>query len=824
MKKKYLLCLLCAAVILLSVAGCGGGRVLYKPSLVEQDDEWIKMVSEYRKAAKDNPSDQEIRANLKRAEYDGAEHFYQSAMEQKNSGKLDEAIASLQKGLAIMAENQKIDAALAECLAIKESNNVYRDAMAMKKSGSIEEAQKLLEKSLELQPMNADALKAMDELLKEHTAAADPMFSSQKKITIKFTGSDVKTVFDFIASSYGINVVYDEGVKTLPVSVSADDVTLEQALEMVVSSSGVFYKKIGPMAILVAQDNKAKRDQYEDLIIRTFQMNAIKAADMSAILKNTLNLKRVTVNDSLNTISIRDTADTIKLAEKLIRLNDRKLAEVVFDVEIMEVNRTKTEQLGLTYGTQMTLTLPTYSTVNDAISTPFVNMLKQGTLTLPALTLNFFKQDVDAKMLANPRVRVMDGKKASVHIGDKVPLRSSVVTDATGQVRYSYDYKDIGVMLDVTPKINFDNSVTVNLKLEVSSLGSNIGTASDPAYSIGTRDAETTMLLRDGETAIVGGLIRDEERNNLLKVPGLGDIPLVGSIFMTSTDFNGSRTDVLLTLTPRVIRSWDGMDRELREIYSGTENNMTSVKKLYAGVQSTGAKKEGPKDMNTGRHDDKNSPPQNTMNNPGVPPDGNTLPRPAGEAPAAFIQDPGNTTAAIAVQQSMPEITATAAVQQQDLTGTATVAAAQQEPTGDTTSASSTEPVILSFSQDQYILQSGQDGVIKVMAEKMTGITNMHLKLAYNTEFVKFVKADGSSPDAVNNLAVNDAKAGEGLVEMDLSVNTDRSSGESIEIAEVRFSGIKQGVSYILFLDGTIKNKEGLTVNVQKKASRFVVK
>jgi general secretion pathway protein D len=208
-------------------------------------------------------------------------------------------------------------------------------------------------------------------------------------------------------------------------------------------------------------------------------------------------------------------------------------------------------------------TIPLSGSISSAIK-------QTAVLTLPSATFRFFKQDVDAKTLANPRVRVLNGKSAKIHIGDRVPLRVSTIVNVTGQVNTTYDYKDIGIKLNVEPTINLDNSATVKLGLEVSSLGANLGTTAEPAFRIGTRNAETFMLLRDGETAILGGLIRDEDRKTIIKVPLLGDIPVAGALF-SSFDTSKERTDVLLTITPRIVRGWELPAKEARQFYSGTE-------------------------------------------------------------------------------------------------------------------------------------------------------------------------------------------------------------------------------------------------------------
>ena len=724
----------------LLVQGCMN-REMYRPSFVSQDEEWIRLVTDYRKESARNPESQEMKASLKRVEFDASEFFYLQAMELNAVKKYDEAIMSLQKGLAVMPGNEKVSNAFAELTAMKEAHELARRAREMIAAGNSETARDLVSKALEYRPEDPELVKLAEEL--EPEPGNEKVFTSDKKITIKFSGSDVKSVFDFIGKAYDINIIYDEGVKNLPVSVTAADVTLEQALETVAASAGVFYKKIGGASMLVVQDIKAKRDQYEDLIIRTYQLNVIKASEMANILKSTLGLKRITANDSLNSVSVRDTEDVLKLAGKIIRANDRKPAEVIFDVEIMEVNRTKAEQLGLNYGSQIKLTLPSFATAGQALSTSFIDMLRQGAMTLPAFTLNFFKQDVDAKMLANPRVRVVEGKKARIHIGDRVPMRSSIIQDATGQVRYTYEYRDIGVMLEVTPKINLDNSVFVALRLQVSTLGSNIGTASDPAYSIGTRDADTTMLLKDGETAILGGLIRDEERKNMLKIPLLGDIPVIGSIFTVSNDMSGSRTDVMLTITPRIVRSWEYIGKEMRDIYSGTENHLSSRPKYGSGKKDDGPQK-----------------------------------------------------GAVTV----------------DITGSK----AGKEAV--------IEGLVQSFSEPQYVIMNATEGTAVLTAENFSGIKNLPYRIAFNNEVVGFAGAEKSAGGAAESIAVFDDKAAEGVIVISAQIRPEQGGAGAAEIANVRFSAKKPGVSYLVLLEEAVSDGDGKPVIPQRKASRLVVK
>ncbi|HKK06821.1 MAG TPA: secretin N-terminal domain-containing protein [Gammaproteobacteria bacterium] len=558
-------------VLALILTACAPSPIKKAETLAAQD-QWLKAVLEYRRLANEHPGDVEYKSRLQQTELKAADYYYQKGHKQFEQGNIDGAIAQYQQGLVAMPEHSKLVSAMNRALALREANSLYEEASRDDQIGREEDAKKLYERALDIYPKHKGAARALARLkaAEEAKASAGLALTSKAPITLNFRKTDIKTAFDFIAKSFGINVIFDDGVKPAPVTLFAKNVTFEQALNLMLTTTRTFYKRIGRNTILIAPDTKEKRGQYEDQLIRVFHLTTISAKDMAAILKGVLRLKKIIVNVEMNSIIVRDTKDVLALVQKLIEANDRKPAEMILDVEILEVNRTKSEQLGLDFGQKITASYDQFP-----ISGSWRTALSQGTVTLPTVTFNYFKQDVDAKILANPKIRVINGKSAKIHIGDRVPLRSSTIQDATGQTRTTFEYRDIGIKLTVDPDIHLDNSVTVKLGLEVSSLGQNLGTPSEPAYSIGTRNADTYMLLRDGETAILGGLIKDEDRHQRVSVPGLGDIPIVGSLFGSKNDSSG-RTDVLLTITPRIVRPWEVAPKDDREMYSGTQDNYST--------------------------------------------------------------------------------------------------------------------------------------------------------------------------------------------------------------------------------------------------------
>lgn len=763
-----------AAVLFIVLLGACSSAIKRADDYAAQE-EWMKAVLEYRKAAAKNPQDIEYRSRLQQIELKAADYYYQRGIRLVEQGNLDGAIVQFQQGLGAMPDHSKLQQAINEALARKEANSLYSEGVSYQEAGKTEDAKRQYQKVLQIFPNHKDAAARLADLRKEED---DKMMdqlalSSRAPITLNFRQTDIKQAFEFLAKSFGVNVIFDETVKSVPVTLFAKDVTFDQGLNLLLTTSKMFYKKIGANTILVAPDSKEKRGQYEDHLVRAFHLNTIRAKEMADILKGLVTIKKITVNDTLNSVVVRDTEDVIKLAERIIEYNDRKPAEIILDVEILEVNRNKTEKLGLDLGLyKFTAGVPAAVPATGSIRR---SIQSTATLSIPSVTLNFFKQDVDAKILANPKIRVVNGKQAKIHIGDRIPLRSSTIIQTTGtQTIQNYEYKEIGIRLNVEPIIHLDNSATVKLGLEVSSLGENLGTQDQPAFRIGTRNAETFMLLRDGETAILGGLIRDEERNSRIKVPGVGSIPLVGTLF-TSYDDSAGRTDVLLTITPRVVRGWDVPNRAAREFYSGTEN-IYSDKPVFAGLDTAAGVQ-----IRTGT--------SAVVPVPAAP----GLPGPAAVAPAL----PAPPAAAV------PPAAATD-----------TDASAPGTPTP--------APSLLAFSEPVYEVTSGQDFEIKVVATNLTGAANVPLEILYNPQLLAYVS--GAKGDVATESFNASADASRGVLNISVGLAPNAGSGGNAVLARVGLRGVKPGISYLVYRAPAIKMTSGETINAQVRASRVVVK
>jgi len=760
----------------LLLAACGSSPIKRADDFAAQE-EWLKSVLEYRKALAEYPNDVEYRSRLKQTELKAADFYYQRGVRLAEQGNLDAAIVQFQQGLAAISDHSKLQQAMGEALARKEAAALYQEGASMRQAGRLEEARRQFQRALETWPEHKEARAALAELRKESDdkLAEGLALTSKAPVTLNFRQTDLRQAFEFLAKAFGVNLIFDDAVRSAPVTLFARDVTFEQGLNLLLNTSRTFYKRIGTNTILIAPDTKEKRGQYEDHLVRTFYMNTVRAKEMADILRGLVTLKKVIINDQLNTITVRDTDDVMRLAERIIENNDRKPAEIILDVELLEVNRTKAERLGLDFGSYsisaaVPAPIPLAGSVRDAIR-------DNALLTIPSLTFRFFKQDVDAKILANPKIRVLNARSAKIHIGDRVPLRAATIVDATGQTRTTFDYKDIGIRLVVEPTIYLDNSALVKLGLEVSTLGENLGTANEPAFRIGTRNAETFMLLRDGETAILGGLIQDAERNNRIKVPGLGDIPAVGAIF-TSYDDQTQRTDVLLTITPRVVRGWDLPTRAAREFYSGSEN-VYSDKPLFAGLETAAGAQIRMEQIVAGA-----AAAPSPLAAPVVAPAPLTLP--GSTAPAAAA-------AALAPQLQAP----------------APAPGAGAVP-------------LLTFSEPVYEVAAGQDFEIRVLAANVPGGAAVPLEILYNPQLLRYVS--GARGDVAADSFNSSADASRGLLNLSLALPAGDATPANAVLARVVMRGEKPGISYLVYRAPAIRTASGEVVNAQVRAARVLIK
>ena len=397
----------------------------------------------------------------------------------------------------------------------------------------------------------------------------------QKPVTLELRDANIKVVFEALSRVSGINFILDKDIKpNTKATIFVKKAKIEDAIELVLSSNGLQQKVLTENTVLIYPNTKKKLSAYQDLVIRNFYLSNTSAKQVASLLKTMLKTKDIFVDERLNMIAIRDTPEAVRIAEKLIAANDLEDPEVMLEVEILEVNRSRFQELGLEYPTSLTvLTTPlTLRSLRDGISSDEVGVS-------PNPKLNFSKTVGDVNVLSNPRIRVKNNEKAKVLIGDKIPIITSTAAVNAG-VAESVNYIDVGLTLEVEPRITVDDFVNINLALEVSSLGEQTTSPNGTvAFTIGTRSTNTILRLKNNETQVLAGLISDTERRNASRVPGIGDLPILGRLFANQKDTK-RKTEVVLAITPRIISNITRPEAELTEYWSGTENLVTDRQKI----------------------------------------------------------------------------------------------------------------------------------------------------------------------------------------------------------------------------------------------------
>ncbi len=530
-------------------------------------------------------TDADRQRELSGKETETAAYFLTAGSALARQERYQEAIDKYDLGLLAQPANAELQQARQTAFGRKEVSRLYVEAQRAKSVGNLDLAETLFQKAASLDSQNAGVKRELQDIDRTKKNAEQRFvlaaFQSAKPVAINFRDAKLKDALKVLCEPYNLNFVYDKNTDNLDVSVSAKNVSFEQAFNMVLQSSNTAYKVLGPNSLLIYEDTPEKKKQYSDRYFKTFHLSTLKAERMAEILKASMDIKTLVANNDLGIIQVRETRDTLDVIEKLIATNDRKPAEILLNVEVLELNATKASQVGIDYGNQISAQPPQIDI--SKIFGQAAAVATQGAagttsdpfVTLPTVTLNYLKKNTDARTLSNPRVRTVDGQPAKIHVGDKVPLQSATIQQATGQSSVMYEYHDIGIKLDVLPKYHLDDSIFVDLTIEVSSLGSNLGTTAQPAYSINTRNVHTTMILREGETAVLGGLISEDESHSLSGIPGISGTSLVGRLFANVGD-SGDRTELLLTITPRLVRSQSLPSRSSTDFYSGTEGSYST--------------------------------------------------------------------------------------------------------------------------------------------------------------------------------------------------------------------------------------------------------
>jgi general secretion pathway protein D len=443
------------------------------------------------------------------------------------------------------------------------------------------EAQDLLRPVLIENPQNRDA-RRLQRLVEERTAKpaiVTPRLktSSAQPISLELRDVTLRAVFDMISRATGVSFVFDQGVRAdQRTTIVVRNASAEELIRLVLATNSLEQKIVNETTVLVFPNTPQKLREYQELVVKSFYVANADVRQTANMIRTMLKTRDIFVDEKVGLLVIKDTPNAVRLAERLIAAQDLAEPEVMLQVEVLEMSRNRLLELGIKYPDSVAWSLVGAAGVPGVVSLP--EWLNRGSeivqlrFTDPLFLVSFLQQDGTTNLLANPRIRVKNKEKARIHIGDRLPVITTTAAATGGFVSESVSYLDVGLKLEVEPFIYLDDEVGIRIGLEVSNIAREIRTVGSNTltYQIGTRNATTMLRLRDGETQILAGLISDEDRQNASRVPGLGELPVAGRLFSHTRD-NTVKSEIVLLITPRLVRTLARPDARSAEFAAGTE-------------------------------------------------------------------------------------------------------------------------------------------------------------------------------------------------------------------------------------------------------------
>ncbi len=561
--------------------GCAGqaafreGQELLAQNKVEQG------LQKFQEAVNQKPGDARYKSTFLQTRDRALQNYLVQAYRMLEKGNFNEADQLFQQALNIDINNERAKAGLRSIISIQRHDQLLKEANALFDKNDIPGAQAKVRTILTENPQHMQAL-ALKQTINEKLAS-NPVESQlaavyKKPITIEFRDGTLKQIFDIISRTSGLNFIFDKDVRLdQKTTLLLKNSSIESAVYYTLLSNQLEQQILDSNTVLIYPNTPAKQKDYQEIIVKSFLLTNADAKVVGNSIRSILKTRDVVVDEKLNMIILRDNLETIKQAEKLIAMQDVAEPEVMLEMEILEVQRTDALDLGIKLPDTLSLTtLPISSTgsgVSGQLTLNDLRNISSRTIGASALSSTITAKSTagNSNLLANPRIRVRNREKAKILIGERVPNITSTTT-SSGFVSESINYIEVGLKLEVEPLIHLDNDSAIKVSLEVSNITDTIKSASSTAFRIGTRSANTVLRLKDGETQVLAGLIRDEDRRNANRVPGIGEFPILDRLFGNGTN-STDKTEIILSITPRLIRNVQRPDASTAEFRAGTDSS-----------------------------------------------------------------------------------------------------------------------------------------------------------------------------------------------------------------------------------------------------------
>jgi general secretion pathway protein D len=497
------------------------------------------------------------------------------------TGNLDYSEQQYNRILDIAPQNQRAKEGL-EALSLERMHiEKIEYAQALLDRNDLIRAEKIVREVLQKNPMQKNARELIKQINAQMVYSENTSLTLReafkKPLTIEFKDIDIGSVFKVMSQTVGINFVFDKDMKKdAKVNIFVQDNSMEDILKLLTVTNHLAYKTLNSNTLLIYPDTPTKKKEYQELIVRSFYIAHTEVKQMVAMVRGLVKAKDIYVNEKLNLFIMRGTTEEVSLVARLVALNDLPQPEVMLEVEIIEVNRDSEILVGPDLPQSIT-----YSGVAAAAGAAAF----PGLVPLSAIgfglkhwnidnqtIIDFKKTLAHGDLLANPRIRVRNREVAKILIGERVPVVTSNVTGTAATVTQNVEYIDVGLKLDVQPVISLNNEVAIKIAFEVSTIVSFIPTGTSRVPQVGTRTVETLLSLKDGETEVLAGLINEAETKSFSGLVGLIDLPILGKLF-TSQNLVDNKSEIILLITPRIIRNITHHTKQANEIHFGTANS-----------------------------------------------------------------------------------------------------------------------------------------------------------------------------------------------------------------------------------------------------------
>ncbi len=579
---------LCAALALALVAACANPLITDTRALLNEG-RTEEALAAFEKATREDPRNHAYRSEYFRLREFAVTQWLVQAEALRTAAQLEAAEELYRRVLKYDAANERATQGLAQTDLDRRHRALVAEADKLVKMEKYRDARELLATVLAENPTQREA-RQLQRLIEEKTtkpavALLQLRSSVTKPISLELKDVPLRAVFDVIARAANLNFLFDKDVRAdQRTTIVVRDAQVEDVIKLILATNQLEQKVLNETTALIYPNTPQKLREYQDLVVKSFYIANADVKQTANLIRTILKTRDIFIDEKLNLLVMKDTPNAIRLAEKLIAAQDIAEPEVMLEVEVLEIGYNRLMELGVRFPGSAAVSLVGGATAAGATGTP-------GTLTLPELRsrdqnlvrltftdplflFSLRQTDGRTNLLANPRIRVKNKEKAKIHIGDRVPVITTTSAVSGGFVSQNVTYLDVGLQLEVEPLIYLEDDVGIKVGLEVSNIAKEIQTQTQSGtsltYQIGTRKTSTVLRLKDGETQILAGLISDEDRRSATRVPGLGDFPVLGRLFSSTSD-TITKTEIVLLITPRLMRTIVRPDARTVEFAAGTE-------------------------------------------------------------------------------------------------------------------------------------------------------------------------------------------------------------------------------------------------------------